>query len=146
MIELRRGAHSACRAAKYTTCPPPSRQRMPSGEQLFIFNSLDSKQPKTARKLHIRRVFDVLNLCIQRRDWPRAKRAWAILARCKEVDWKQMWRISLLLLGETGDQGDSGQSHEDRVSFLTVMMRQHPEEVRACRCNAIPGTKAHVFC
>ncbi|KAH9899724.1 hypothetical protein C8Q73DRAFT_331910 [Cubamyces lactineus] len=101
---------------------------MPSGEQLFIFNSFDSKQPKTTRKLHIRRVFDVLNLCIQRQDWPRARRAWAILARCKEVDWKQMWRTSLLLLGETGNQHDLGQSHEDRVSFLTVMMRQHPEE------------------
>ncbi|KAI0335616.1 hypothetical protein GY45DRAFT_1240454 [Cubamyces sp. BRFM 1775] len=101
---------------------------MPPGEQLFIFSSLDSKQPKTARKLHIRRVFDVLNLCIQRRDWPRARRAWAILARCKEVDWKEMWRTSLLLLGETGNEDDLGHSHEDRVSFLTVMMRQHPEE------------------
>ncbi|OJT12537.1 RNA polymerase I-specific transcription initiation factor rrn11 [Trametes pubescens] len=101
---------------------------MPHGEHSFLFSSLDSKQPNTARKVHIRRLFDVLHLCIQRHDWPRARRAWAILARCKEVDWTTMWRTSLLLLGEGDATTDSNETDGDKVGFLTVMMRQFPEE------------------
>ncbi len=102
---------------------------MPHGEHSFLFSSLDSKQPNTARKVHIRRLFDVLHLCIQRHDWPRARRAWAILARCKEVDWKTLWRTGLLLLGEGDATTDSNETDGDKVGFLTVMMRQFPEEV-----------------
>ncbi|EIW61220.1 uncharacterized protein TRAVEDRAFT_116276 [Trametes versicolor FP-101664 SS1] len=103
---------------------------MPHGEHSFLFSSLDSKQPNTARKVHLRRLFDVLHLCIQRHDWPRARRAWAILARCKELDWKTMWRTSLLLLGE-GESDATTHAPDtdgDKVGFLTVMMRQFPEE------------------
>ncbi|KAI0677399.1 hypothetical protein C8Q78DRAFT_1002589 [Trametes maxima] len=101
---------------------------MPLDDRVFIFDSLDSKQPNTSRKIHIRRLLDILHLCIQRRDWPRARRAWATLARCKEVDWKTMWRISLLLLGEHETDISSAEHDGDKVGFLTVMMRQHPEE------------------
>ena len=100
-----------------------------SVEHSFIFSSLGSKQPGTARKTHIRRLFDVLQLCIQRHDWDRAKRAWAILARCREVDWRTLWRTSVLLLGEHDTDTDDTRAHGDRVRFLTVMMRQHPDEV-----------------
>ncbi|KAI0352984.1 hypothetical protein OH77DRAFT_1458850 [Trametes cingulata] len=98
-------------------------------EPSFLFSSLGSAHPTTARKLHIRRLFDVLHLSLQRQDWHRAKRAWAILARCKEVQWKTLWRTSLLLLSE-GDELDEDQvsSDSERVGFLTIMMRQYPEE------------------
>ncbi|KAI0650588.1 hypothetical protein C8Q79DRAFT_900998 [Trametes meyenii] len=101
---------------------------MTLSDHTLIFNSLNSKQPNSSRKLHIRRLFDLLHLCIQRRDWPRARRAWAILARCKEVDWRTMWRTSLLLLGEHDARISSAGHDSDKVGFLTVMMRQHPEE------------------
>ncbi|KAI9000870.1 hypothetical protein BD414DRAFT_406486 [Trametes punicea] len=101
---------------------------MPFDEHSFLFDSHSSVQSNTTRKVHIRRLFDILQLCIQRRDWTRARRAWAILARCKEVDWKAMWRTSLLLLGEYRDVTHHARTDEDRVAFLTIMMRQHPEE------------------
>ena len=96
----------------------------------FLFSSLQSKQPNTARKVHIRRLYDILQLCIQRQDWARAKRAWAILARCREVDWRAMWTTSVLLLGEgEPNENQDTQTNGDRVRFLSVMMRQHPDEV-----------------
>ncbi|KAI1796237.1 hypothetical protein LXA43DRAFT_970121 [Ganoderma leucocontextum] len=98
-------------------------------EYSFLFSSLGSKQPNTTRKVHIRRLYDILQLCIQRQDWARAKCAWGILARCPEVDWKTMWRTSVLLLGEGNpEDDDETQANGDRVRFLSVMMRQHPGE------------------
>ena len=102
---------------------------MPSTDSACLFTSLNSKRPNTARKVHIRRLYDVLQLCIQRHDWVRAKRAWAILARCREVDWKVMWRTSVLLLGEGDPDTDVARADGDRIRFLSVMMRQHPDEV-----------------
>lgn len=121
-----------------TSDAPTASGYMPHGEHSFLFSSLDSKQPNTARKVHLRRLFDVLHLCIQRHDWPRARRAWAILARCKEVDWKTMWRTSLLLLGEGSDATTHASDTDgDKVGFLTVMMRQFPEEV--CVHSSVPS-------
>lgn len=102
---------------------------MPADEHPFLFNSLGSKRPTTARKAHIRRLYDVLQVCIQRHDWQRAQRVWAVLARCREVDWKAMWSTSVLLLHEDGDRSAGEvQSNAERVRFLSVMMRQHPDE------------------
>lgn len=104
---------------------------MSMSEYSFLFSSLGSKQPTTTRKAHIRRLCDILQLCVQRQDWTRAKRSWAILARCPEIDWKAMWRTSVLLLGEGNPEDtDESQANGDRVRFLSVMMRQHPGEVR----------------
>lgn len=103
---------------------------MSSNEYSFLFDSLSSKQPHSARTVHIRRLFDILHFCIHREDWDRAKRAWAILVRCKEVDWKMMWRTSLLLLDEGGLSPPKNQTYEDRARFLSIMMRQQPDEVR----------------
>ncbi|KAH9850733.1 hypothetical protein C2E23DRAFT_734510 [Lenzites betulinus] len=103
---------------------------MAHDEHAFLFNPLNSKQPQTARKVHIRRLFDILHLCVQRHDWQRARRAWTVLLRCKEVDWKTMWKMSLLLLGRPDENTDFDppETDSDKVNFLTVMMRQHPEE------------------
>ncbi|KAL6305863.1 hypothetical protein BKA93DRAFT_816738 [Sparassis latifolia] len=97
-----------------------------STEHSFLFTSLDSKQPSTARKVHIRRLFDILHLSLQRNDLVRARRAWVILARCKETHWKSMWKTALLLLGA---QAEDGMDADDtRINFLTTMMRQHADE------------------
>lgn len=97
-----------------------------SFEHTFLFASLDDKKPVTARNVHIRRLYDLLQLSLQRNDIPRAKRAWAILARCKEVDWKTMWTIGVHLLA---DEYNRPEVNLPRVEFLRAMMLQHPEEV-----------------
>ncbi|KAL1738865.1 hypothetical protein HDZ31DRAFT_16613, partial [Schizophyllum fasciatum] len=102
----------------------------------FLFSSFDSKRPLTARKLHIRRLWDVLHLCIQKGDMPRARRAWLILARCKEIPWTAHWNIATLILnGDPARSNDStmhdaAASHDDElpaVDFLRTMMLQLPD-------------------
>ncbi|TFY71413.1 hypothetical protein EVG20_g1595 [Dentipellis fragilis] len=97
----------------------------------FLFSSLNNKPPRTARKVHLRRLYDVFQLTLQRGDLPRARRAWAILVRCKEVSWRDMWRSSLAVVG-VGDAGmdadGTGAAKEKRVEFLRVLLLQHPEE------------------
>ena len=93
----------------------------------FIFASLDGKAPNTARKVHIRRLYDIFQICIQRRDYARARRAWAILARCKEFDWMSMWTTGLLLMG--GSPGEEVPT--EKLEFLRTMMLQNTGEV--CR-------------
>ncbi|PCH41466.1 hypothetical protein WOLCODRAFT_69613 [Wolfiporia cocos MD-104 SS10] len=99
---------------------------MSSTEHAFLFASLGSKHPRTARKVHIRRLYDIFQLSLQRGDLARARRAWAILVRCKEIDWKAMWRAAVLLIDDAGD--DDAELDEARIPFLSTMMRQHPED------------------
>ncbi|KAJ7590792.1 hypothetical protein C8J56DRAFT_542986 [Mycena floridula] len=84
----------------------------------FIFASLNSQTPSTTRKVHIRRLYDVLQLCIHNGDISRARRAWAILVRCKEIDWINMWPTALVLL-----------DHDSSPEFLKEIMLQHATEV-----------------
>ena len=104
----------------------------------FLFASLDSKRPLTARKLHIRRLWDILHLCIQRGDLPRARRAWLVLARCKEIPWTDHWNVATLILGagsssinSTNEDGMAAHTTDDEelpaVDFLRTMMLQHPD-------------------
>lgn len=118
---------------------------MSAADHSFLFSSLSSKQPTTARKAHIRRLFDILQLCVQRHDWVRAKRAWAILVRCREVDWKAMWTTSILLLQADDPDAGGAQSNAERVRFLGVMMRQHPDEVRLLDCSPQRLTLFHTL-
>lgn len=99
---------------------------MSPDEHRFLFASLADKKPTTARQVHIRRLYDLLQLCLQRNDISRAKRAWAILARCKEVNWKIMWTTGVHLLG---DDSYDLETNTPRVEFLRSMMLQYPEEV-----------------
>ena len=85
-----------------------------------------AKQTLSARRVHLRRLYDILELCIHRGDLERARKAWAILVRCKEVNWKAMWRTGTLLVGRQEDQAAAAR---DRLEFLTSMMLQFPEAV-----------------
>jgi RNA polymerase I specific initiation factor len=98
---------------------------MSSTEDSFLF-ALDVGRTLTARKAHIRRLFDVMQLSIQRNDLSRAKRAWAILARCKEIDPLTMWPTALHLLD---DNSGRRKAHLRELEFLRAMMLQHPNEV-----------------
>ncbi|KZO97271.1 hypothetical protein CALVIDRAFT_526818 [Calocera viscosa TUFC12733] len=55
---------------------------------------------RSTRTAHISRTTDILHLSLQRGDLQRARRAWAVLVRCKEFDWKAGWRIGLAVLEE----------------------------------------------
>ncbi|KAJ7929990.1 hypothetical protein B0H13DRAFT_2228379 [Mycena leptocephala] len=92
----------------------------------FVFApTTDAKNPSTARKIHIRRLYDVMHMCIQRRDLERATRAWTILAHCKEVDWRTMWSTSVHILAENMDDNEKTAR---KVEFLRLMMLQHAED------------------
>ena len=100
---------------------------MSSDDHNFFFASLQSKHPLTARKVHIRRLYDILQLCIQRQDISRARRTWAILARCKEIQWKSLWITSLLLVGDSLHLVDS---NTEKINYLRSLMLQHLDDVR----------------
>ncbi|KAH9006874.1 hypothetical protein EDB86DRAFT_3060900 [Lactarius hatsudake] len=97
----------------------------------FLFNSFDWKAPSTARKVHIRRLLDILHLSIQRRDLPRARKAFGLLSRCEEIEWAAIWKLSLLLLAdELPTPGDAPRTAK-QIDFLRVMMLQRPKEREA---------------
>jgi hypothetical protein len=94
----------------------------------FIFApTSDAKAPTTTRKIHIRRLYDLMQVCIQRNDLERAVRAWTILAHCKEINWRTMWGTSVHILGGNLEEHEKT---EKEVQFLRVMMLEHPEDVR----------------
>ncbi|KAG6903449.1 hypothetical protein C0995_005472 [Termitomyces sp. Mi166 len=91
----------------------------------FLFESQDSPKPSTLRKVHIRRLYDILQFCIHRNDLERATRAWSILARCKEVPWMTMWTTGLLLINAGSD---AEHPTSNRLEYLRTMMLRHQEE------------------
>jgi hypothetical protein len=93
----------------------------------FLFEPTENKQPRTARKVHIRRLYDVLELCLHRGDMRRAQRAWSILVRCKEIEWKTMWRTGALVVGTYSPH--EGAQVRERLEYLSTMMRQHTAAV-----------------
>jgi len=99
----------------------------------FLFASPDGKRPSTARKVHIRRLRDILHLSIQRGDLLLARRAFGLLARCEEIEWVKFWKFGLILVlaGHHAPPGDIPVTARARhIEFLQAMMLQHPEEVR----------------
>jgi RNA polymerase I specific initiation factor len=97
----------------------------------FLFASPDGEVPSTARKVHIRRLFDILHLSIQRGDLPHARRAFGLLARCGEIEWMAIWKVGLLLLAQDSESDGDALATARHIDFLRVMMLQHPEQVRA---------------
>ncbi|KAI0082413.1 hypothetical protein K474DRAFT_1585545 [Panus rudis PR-1116 ss-1] len=99
-------------------------------EDHLLFDFPGSKGPRTARKLHLRKLYDLLELCILRNDQARARRVWAILVRCKEINWRIMWKMGVVLLGRSlDDEGEETQSY--RTQYLSAMMQQNPDDREA---------------
>ncbi|KAJ7178936.1 hypothetical protein C8R46DRAFT_1071941 [Mycena filopes] len=91
----------------------------------FIFAPTSlTRRRDTPRNIHIRRVYDILHVCIQRNDLKRAIRAWTILAHCKEVKWESMWRTSVQILAENLDESERT---PQRIEFLRLMMHRSTE-------------------
>ncbi|KAF8195665.1 hypothetical protein K438DRAFT_2016944 [Mycena galopus ATCC 62051] len=90
----------------------------------FVFTpTADAKEARSARKIHIRRLYDVMHMCIQRNDFKRATRAWTVLAHCKEVNAQTKWSTSVHILS-----AKNLDDPERAVEFLRLMMLQHPED------------------
>jgi RNA polymerase I specific initiation factor len=101
----------------------------------FLFASPDGRGSSSARRVHLRRLYDILHLSIQRGDLLLAQRSFALLSRCEDVEWAAIWKFGLIVLA-AADQppGDVnlllGTPNQKHFEFLRVMMLRHPEEVR----------------
>ncbi|KAE9410038.1 hypothetical protein BT96DRAFT_912909 [Gymnopus androsaceus JB14] len=80
--------------------------------------------PSTARKVHLRRLYDVLQLSIHRNDLFRARRAWSILVRCKEINWMTMWGIAIHLVEESLYENEGPK----KIEMLRDMILHYPDE------------------
>ncbi|KAJ4479320.1 hypothetical protein J3R30DRAFT_3477521 [Lentinula aciculospora] len=100
--------------------------RIQSMQDAFLFSAPAPmlNMPLTARKVHVRRLYDVLQLSIHRNDLPRARRAWSILARCKEISWTTMWNTAIYLVEETSYGDDSSR----KIELLRDMMLHYPDQ------------------
>ncbi|EGG09843.1 uncharacterized protein MELLADRAFT_95360 [Melampsora larici-populina 98AG31] len=79
------------------------------------------------RKLHLRRLFDLLHLCLLRHDYDRANRIWRVLIRCRELDFGQLWHLGLRILFSSSRQVDTDE--DDRTSKLESSLKY----LKACQ-------------
>ncbi|WWC72500.1 uncharacterized protein I206_106462 [Kwoniella pini CBS 10737] len=72
---------------------------MPYNSQFNIQPNDDKAfdQP-SIRKKWIQNLINLLHTCLLNGEITRAKRAWSILVRCREVNWKSRWYWGLLIL------------------------------------------------
>ncbi|KAG2156252.1 hypothetical protein DEU56DRAFT_226476 [Suillus clintonianus] len=100
-------------------------ERTYTNDHQFLFAFPNEKKMPNARQIQLRRLYDIMNLSVQRNDLPRARRAWSILARCKEINWKAMWRLGITLLG---NDARVMESNPRKIDYLRTMLLQLPEE------------------
>lgn len=100
----------------------------------FIFTPRGSQSVHTVARVHLRRIYDVLHLSIARKDAPRARRAWAILIRCPEVDWQAMWMTALHIVDLEIE--DAGYDMQD-IGLLDQLLQKPTGEVMP---SALPRT------
>ncbi|KAG1906991.1 uncharacterized protein F5891DRAFT_939827 [Suillus fuscotomentosus] len=100
-------------------------ERAHNNDHQFLFDFPNKKIMPNARQIQLQRLYDLVNLSVQRDDLPRARRAWSILARCKELNWKAMWRLGITIL-----ENDVCvvESNPHKIDFLRTMLLQLPEE------------------
>ncbi|VDB88533.1 unnamed protein product [Peniophora sp. CBMAI 1063] len=63
-------------------------------------------------------------LSVNSGNYDRARKAYAILVRCREVKWAKLWRLGMFLLSKCGDERRD-------VEYLRAMLLQHPDEAEA---------------
>jgi hypothetical protein len=97
----------------------------------FVFALPAAEPAHTVARVHIRRLHDALQLALARGDAPRARRAWAVLARCGEARWAGRWRTPLALLPDA----DAGR-------LLDMLLQTPTGEVCPPRALSFPYTHA----
>ncbi|WVF67923.1 hypothetical protein IAT40_002685 [Kwoniella sp. CBS 6097] len=86
-------------------------------------NDVKSFTHPSVRRRWIQNLVDALHFCLLKGDLERAKKAWAILIRCREVDWKARWHWGLLILSSSGSSSDS-----TRNGFQYTQMSQYTQD------------------
>jgi RNA polymerase I-specific transcription initiation factor RRN11 len=81
----------------------------------------------SSRKQHIRFVNDILHVCLQRGDLLRARRAWAVLVKCPEIDMRTIWQVGLALI--PGREDGKGRATREHVNYLKRVRLQIPQSV-----------------
>ncbi|WWC98638.1 hypothetical protein V866_005531 [Kwoniella sp. B9012] len=65
-------------------------------------------QHPSIRKRWIQNLIDLLHFSLLKGDIERAKRAWSILVRCREINWKSRWYWGLLILSSSSSTSNDG--------------------------------------
>ncbi|WVQ95486.1 hypothetical protein IAU59_002583 [Kwoniella sp. CBS 9459] len=86
-------------------------------------NDVKSFTQPSVRRRWIQNLTDALHHCLLKGDLERAKRAWAILIRCREVDWKARWNWGLLILSSS-----TAPSHSTQNGFQPTQMSQYTQD------------------
>lgn len=94
----------------------------------FLFSLLNLRSADSARKVTIRRVYDVCmhSLCLG--DVERARKAFGILLRCKEFDWKASWSLAIHMLNAHDPERDDT-FFLSQVEQLRSLMLHDPTRV-----------------
>lgn len=101
---------------------------LPDRNHQFLFSLLNFKSADSARKITIRRVYDVCmhSLCLG--DVRRARKAFGILLRCREFDWKASWSLAIYMLNAHDPERDDS-FFLSQVERLRSLMLQDPSLV-----------------
>lgn len=97
------------------------------------FRHADRNPHYSSRKHHFRRLNDIVHLCLQRGDLVRAKAAFSVLARCREVEWTEMWRTALAVVDASGGEiSETAQTPygRARVELLKAVVTETKKAVR----------------
>jgi len=100
----------------------------PDRNHRFLFSLPNLTNVDSARKLTIRRLYDVCmhSLCLG--DTYRARKAFGILLRCKEFDWKASWSLAIYMLNAHDPKRDDD-FFLGQVERLRSLMLQDPTRV-----------------
>lgn len=104
----------------------------------FLFSLISFKKADSARLLTIRRLYDVCMYSLYTKDIEQARKAFGILLRCKEFNWKTSWSLAIYMLNPfDSDRGDSfflGQVEHLRSLMLQapVLVSQHHRPTFGC--------------
>ncbi|KAL7411152.1 hypothetical protein BDY24DRAFT_139480 [Mrakia frigida] len=86
------------------------------------------KRPNSHRQLHLQNVLALLHLSLLRQDYPRARRAWKILATCREAGWEGIYRFEGALRRGLDEEEEEGEGKE-REEWLEGLRRGGGREV-----------------
>ena len=100
----------------------------PDRNHQFLFSLPNLRNADSARKVTIRRLYDVCmhSLCLG--DTARARKAFGILLRCKEFDWKDSWSLAIYMLNAHDPERDDA-FFLSQVEHLRSLMLQDPTQV-----------------
>ncbi|ODO10491.1 hypothetical protein I350_01086 [Cryptococcus amylolentus CBS 6273] len=81
-------------------------------------NALPVDDAGSLRHAYIQSLAYCLQACLLRGDRERARRAWAILIRCREVNWRTKWEWGLLFLSSQDTDAPGLASQADQVRHV----------------------------